>query len=111
MIRDILLGIRAHDREPSAVSPQRGERFGNAREEADRIDVLRHPAPHVPRDRGQFPHRHLQPADDLAIVEVTQRLALVLRGAAKAETPGDLVQRAEEPVGAIGQRSIEVEDG
>jgi hypothetical protein len=46
-------------------------------------------------DRGQFPHRHLQPADDLAIVDATQCLALCFGGGAKAEMPGDLVERAE----------------
>jgi len=63
------------------------------------------------RDRGQLPHRHPQPADDLPIVEPAQCVALVLRGGAKAETSGGLVERAEEPGGAVGQRSIEVEDG
>ncbi|MHC2294836.1 hypothetical protein ACVIJW_010706 [Bradyrhizobium barranii subsp. barranii] len=65
----------------------------------------------MPRDRRQLPQGHLEPGEDLARRGMSQRFDFVIRDAAKIEAIGDIVDGAQKPRKAVGQRTVEIEDG
>jgi hypothetical protein len=65
----------------------------------------------MPCDRRQLPQGHFEPAQDLARRSMPQPLDILIGDAAKAEAIGDVVDGAQKPRKAVGQRAVEIEDG
>ena len=88
-----------------------GQHLRRAGEQADLVDVPRRQFAHMLGDHRQLPGRHAEIVQDRARLEPAQPLAVAGREAPIAEAVGDLVEDAEKPVLAVGQRAVEVEQG
>jgi hypothetical protein len=62
-------------------------------------------------DRRQLAQRHAEVAEDRARLQPAQARAVAGRQAAVAEAVRHLIEHAEEPVLAVGQGAVEIEQG
>src|SRR3954463_16530862 len=63
------------------------------------------------RDRRQLPQGHIEAVEDLPRRGMPQPLDVLIGDATKAEAVGDVVDGAQKPRKAVGQRAVEIEDG
>ena len=107
----VALAVRADHRRLHAAGLEFGEHLRRAAEQSDLVDVARGQFPQVLGDHRQLPGRHAEIVQDRAGLEPAQPLAVAGRKAPIAEAVRHLVEDAEEPVLAVGQRAVEVEQG
>jgi len=103
--------VRTNDGTDDIGAVQRLQQQHHTVEKLDLIRFQSHPGAHLAGDLRQSPHWNTEAADDFAIVAVSQILDFMICDTAKAIARCQSVEDRNEPADAVGQCSIEVEDG
>src|SRR5262249_17449153 len=108
---DVCLGVRCHDCDRDIALGQPREQGVNAVEQPYQMRITGDQLSHISGDERHLPGRNSQIANDVDASFSPEVIHLGVGDLPEAVAPRNMVDRRSKPCGAVGERSIKVEDG